>query len=118
MAKLQDELIKIITNQIEKLPSRSKIVSVLLGGSYASGTFSETSDIDLLVISKKASQDRIYTDIKDSFRNLSLQHKLDIKIISMEQIHTLSNSTSAPFFIIFSNIINYCTEKIYDRIFL
>ncbi|MHA1868636.1 MAG: nucleotidyltransferase domain-containing protein [Candidatus Heimdallarchaeaceae archaeon] len=98
MIKKQENIIETIVKQFHELPSISEIVSILLGGSYVRGNFIKSSDIDLLVISNNGFSDILFSEIKDSFQDHPIRNKLDIKIIDVQQINEISNSTEAPFF--------------------
>ncbi|MBI3590950.1 MAG: nucleotidyltransferase domain-containing protein [Candidatus Melainabacteria bacterium] len=53
------KLNKIITDYLSKLEGKITIDKAILYGSYAKGTATELSDIDLLIISKDLPKDRL-----------------------------------------------------------
>lgn len=54
----RDELKNIISDYLKKLEGKISIDRAILFGSYAKGSASELSDIDLLVISRELSEDQ------------------------------------------------------------
>jgi predicted nucleotidyltransferase len=59
MAVSEGEMIKILEQYVENLRKRISVEKVILFGSYANGTATDRSDIDLAVITKELENDNL-----------------------------------------------------------